>query len=185
MAAYEMVNHPKHYNNYSSEVIDMIEKIWGIEKAIDWCEITAFKYRMRVGTKPGNSTEQDLKKESWYLDKRGELIRKLELMNACEKLTNVPYEIPIEGKITINDSSSISISTALNENPNSSITTADTKANISRFYTSTQTSNTTPEFVITTDGLMEYVYKGSTDKIEEVDNTTQNRFNNIKDINKK
>ena len=49
---YEMVNHPSHYNNYDIEVIDMIERIWGIEAVIQWCEITAFKYRMRVGTKP-------------------------------------------------------------------------------------------------------------------------------------
>lgn len=183
MAAYEMVNHPKHYNNYSSEVIDMIEKIWGIEKAIDWCEITAFKYRMRVGTKPGNSTEQDLKKESWYLDKRGELIRKLELMNANKKPMIETYEMPIEGKIAIYDSSSLS--TVLTEQPNGSCVTVDTNADISRFYTSTQTSNTTPEFAITTADPMEYVYKGSVDKIEEVDNTTKKRFNNIKDINKK
>ncbi len=69
---YEMVNHPSHYNNYDIEVIDMIERIWGIEAVIQWCEITAFKYRMRVGTKPGNSIEQDLNKEQWYLNKAKE-----------------------------------------------------------------------------------------------------------------
>lgn len=29
---YEMVNHPKHYNNYDKEVIDMMVDIWGLEK---------------------------------------------------------------------------------------------------------------------------------------------------------
>lgn len=70
---YEMVNSPKHYNNYSVEVIDMMVSIWGVEKTISFCEMNAFKYRMRVGTKPDNSIEQDLKKEKWYLDKANEL----------------------------------------------------------------------------------------------------------------
>ena len=70
---YEMVDHPTHYNNYSREVIDMMVDIWGIEATIKWCEMTAFKYRMRMGTKPENPIEQDLKKEKWYLDKAKEL----------------------------------------------------------------------------------------------------------------
>ena len=71
---YEMVNHPGHYNTYSMEVIDMMEKIWGREATALWCEMTAFKYRMRMGSKPGdNSMEQELKKEKWYLDKAKEL----------------------------------------------------------------------------------------------------------------
>lgn len=70
---YEMVDHPKHYNNYSFEVIDMMVRIYGKEKMADFCEINALKYRLRMGTKPGNSIEQDLKKEQWYLDKAREL----------------------------------------------------------------------------------------------------------------
>ena len=72
-AEYEMVNHPSHYNQYDIEVIDMIIKIWGPEAAALWCEITAFKYRMRMGTKPDNSIEQDIKKEQWYLNKAKEI----------------------------------------------------------------------------------------------------------------
>ena len=71
--AYEMVNHPSHYNQYDIEVIDMIIKIWGPEAAALWCDITAFKYRMRMGTKPDNSIEQDIKKEQWYLNKSKEI----------------------------------------------------------------------------------------------------------------
>lgn len=72
-AEYEMVNHPSHYNQYDIEVIDMIIKIWGPEAAALWCDITAFKYRMRMGTKPDNSIEQDIKKEQWYLNKAKEI----------------------------------------------------------------------------------------------------------------
>jgi hypothetical protein len=73
MLNYEHVEHPSHYNTYPMETIDMMVAIWGKEKVADWCEITAFKYRMRMGTKPDNSIEQDLKKEQWYLNKAKEL----------------------------------------------------------------------------------------------------------------
>ena len=83
---YEMVNHPKHYNNYDVEVVDMMEKIWGTKATMDWCKMTAYKYRMRMGTKPGNyeSPEamkakllEDFNKEQWYLKKADELKSKL------------------------------------------------------------------------------------------------------------
>lgn len=75
---YEMVEHPKHYNNYSVEVIDMMERIYGTKDTIAFCEMNAFKYRMRLGTKPDNSIEQDLAKEKWYIDKAKELRAKLQ-----------------------------------------------------------------------------------------------------------
>jgi hypothetical protein len=70
---YEMVNHPSHYNNYSVEVIAMMKGIWGAEKTALWCEMTAFKYRMRMGTKPENPIMQDLEKEKWYLNEAKKL----------------------------------------------------------------------------------------------------------------
>ena len=76
--SYEHVNHPKYYNNYSVEVIDMMVSIYGIEATVTWCEMTAFKYRMRVGNKPDNPVEYDLDKERWYLNKAKELRSKLE-----------------------------------------------------------------------------------------------------------
>lgn len=67
----EEVCHPKHYNNYPIEVIDMMIAIWGKEKVIDFCIINAFKYRMRLAHK--DNMEQDLAKEQWYLNKAQEL----------------------------------------------------------------------------------------------------------------
>jgi hypothetical protein len=75
--ATEMVNHPDHYNNYDIEVIDMMEKIWGTAYLYIWCILTSYKYRMRMGTKPGSSLEEDLRKEQWYLKKAAELKEKL------------------------------------------------------------------------------------------------------------
>jgi len=83
---YEMVNHPKHYNNYDVEVVDMMEKIWGTKATMDWCKMTAYKYRMRMGTKPNendspeamkNKLLEDFSKEQWYLKKAEELKLKL------------------------------------------------------------------------------------------------------------
>ena len=71
--AYEVVDHPAHYNQYPIETIDMMVRIWGNEATARWCEMTAFKYRMRMGHKPDNDTAQDIEKERWYLNKAMEL----------------------------------------------------------------------------------------------------------------
>jgi len=69
---YDHIN-PSHYRNYSVEVIDMMLSIYGKEATALFCEMNAFKYRMRMGTKPDSPIEQDLKKEGWYLAKAKEL----------------------------------------------------------------------------------------------------------------
>lgn len=77
-----MVNHPSHYNQYPIEVIDMMRRIFGEENTWTWCIMTAYKYRMRLGSKPGNPIEQDLAKEQWYLDKAAEI--RSQMMNGHE-----------------------------------------------------------------------------------------------------
>jgi len=76
---YEMVNHPSHYNKYEIEVIEMMRRIYGTKAVALWCEMTAFKYRMRLGEKPENPIEQDLNKEKWYLDKAKEYKKMLDV----------------------------------------------------------------------------------------------------------
>lgn len=70
---YEMVDHPKHYNTYDIETIEMMLRIWGPEATALWCTMTAFKYRMRMGTKPTSPVAEDLEKETWYLNKANEI----------------------------------------------------------------------------------------------------------------
>ena len=65
---YEMVNHPSHYNRYSVEAVEMARRIWGDDALITASEITAFFYRMRMGLKPENSVEQELKKEEYWIN---------------------------------------------------------------------------------------------------------------------
>ena len=72
------VYHPSHYNQYPIETIDMMVKIWGVEKVMDFCLLNAFKYRMRVGLK--ENIEEDLAKEAWYLD----MFRSLKRQWECE-----------------------------------------------------------------------------------------------------
>jgi hypothetical protein len=69
---YDFVN-PDHYKNSSREVIDMMLDIWGKDDLIKYCEMCSFKYRMRLGLKPGQSIEQDLDKAKWYESKAKEL----------------------------------------------------------------------------------------------------------------
>ena len=67
------VDYQSSQDHHGSPVIDMMECIWGKEAVILFCEINAFKYRMRAGHK--NDAEQDIMKEQWYLNKAEELKR--------------------------------------------------------------------------------------------------------------
>jgi hypothetical protein len=73
---YDMIN-PSHYKKWSIEVIEMMERVWGIASTITYCEMTAFKYKMRAGDKPGQPLEQELSKADWYLTKAAELRKKM------------------------------------------------------------------------------------------------------------
>lgn len=72
---YEYVEHPQHYNNYDVEVIEMMRRIWGDKDVATWAKLNAFKYRMRMGTKPNETIEKDIKKEKFYLDTYNKLSR--------------------------------------------------------------------------------------------------------------
>lgn len=64
---------PSHYKQNSKEVWEMMIDIWGEDAFIKFCEINAFKYRMRLGLKPDQPIEQDLAKARWYENKANEL----------------------------------------------------------------------------------------------------------------
>lgn len=77
MTDYDFVN-PSHYKKMSKEVIEMMIAIWGAEAVAKHCEMCAFKYRMRLGEKPDQPVERDLKKANWYEAKAAELRTKIE-----------------------------------------------------------------------------------------------------------
>lgn len=58
---------PSYYESYNDkEVYQMMVDIWGEEKFIAFCEMNAFKYRMRMGKKPGESLEKEMSKVVVY-----------------------------------------------------------------------------------------------------------------------
>ena len=75
---YDKEGNAEHYKKNRIEVIDMMVAIWGIDSAIDFCEMNAFKYRMRIGNKNDQPIEQELKKIGWYEAKAKELLKKIE-----------------------------------------------------------------------------------------------------------
>lgn len=72
MKEYDYIN-PSHYKQGDKETWEKMLEIWGKEAFIKHCEITAFKYIQRLGSKPNNSIEQDLEKARWYLNKAYDL----------------------------------------------------------------------------------------------------------------
>ena len=64
---------PDHYKNSTIEVWEMMLKIWGKEKFIAFCEMNAFKYRMRAGDKDKETIKDDIRKAQWYENKIKEL----------------------------------------------------------------------------------------------------------------
>jgi len=68
---FDSVINPQHYKQGSIEVIDMMLLIWGPEKVKIFCEINAFKYRMRAGNK--EDALQDIAKAQWYENKMKDL----------------------------------------------------------------------------------------------------------------
>lgn len=65
MSDFDYIN-PTYYQKSSKEVYEMMIDIWGKEKYIAFCEMNAFKYRMRLGDKPEQPIERDLDKAKWY-----------------------------------------------------------------------------------------------------------------------
>jgi hypothetical protein len=64
---------PEHYKKLPKETIEIMVDIWGAEAVAIHCQISAFKYRMRLGHKEGQALEDEVGKIRWYEDKAKEL----------------------------------------------------------------------------------------------------------------
>ena len=71
MSKYEKVNNPNHYQSSRLEAIEVIEAF-----NLNFSLGSAVKYILRSGKKPGETSQEDLKKAIWYLQR--ELSRKTE-----------------------------------------------------------------------------------------------------------
>lgn len=79
---YDYIN-PSHYvaDDGRQTWERMVDK-WGLEKTALWCEMTAFKYiDTRIGKKPNEDTEREMKKVEWYQNKAAELLELSEKEN--------------------------------------------------------------------------------------------------------
>lgn len=56
----------KHYDMDRLNTLVKMERIWGTEALMHHCEITAFKYRERIGKKKDQPVQLDLTKAEWY-----------------------------------------------------------------------------------------------------------------------
>ena len=66
---------PDHYKNiWSKEVYEMMIDIWGEKLFIAFCEMNAFKYRMRLGLKPDQDVETELLKAMKYMELKQEVL---------------------------------------------------------------------------------------------------------------
>lgn len=69
---YEYVNHPNHYQFGSESTYEVIKIIEALE--MDFHLGNTFKYIARAGKKEIDNEIQDLRKASWYLQRKIELL---------------------------------------------------------------------------------------------------------------
>lgn len=74
---YDDKGNSKHYSDQRINVIHMLETIWGTEATMTFCEMNAFKYRMRIGKK--DDPKLELTKISWYEKMASYLFKKSEV----------------------------------------------------------------------------------------------------------
>lgn len=80
---YDSLGNAPHYKQFRIDVIDMIERVWGTEHTMTFCEMNAFKYRMRLGNKVTQEISKEMVKVGWYERAAKELFEKL---GTCEEI---------------------------------------------------------------------------------------------------
>lgn len=75
MSIHDDINHPSHYELAPGiEAWDVIEATLTAEELRGFCLGNILKYKLRAGSKAGQSPEKDLAKANWYRDKLRESI---------------------------------------------------------------------------------------------------------------
>ena len=63
---YDNKGNASHYGENRINAIVKYERVYGTRAVMHFCEISADKYRERIGKKPGQSIEQEVLKIQWY-----------------------------------------------------------------------------------------------------------------------
>lgn len=76
---YDYIN-PTHYvQDDGRQTWEHMLDHWTYEQVALWCEMTAFKYKERIGKKPNEHPKRELDKIEWYDSKAKELREKANL----------------------------------------------------------------------------------------------------------
>jgi hypothetical protein len=84
---YDQAGNASHYDNRINTLV-LIERTWGTYEAMVFCEITAFKYRARIGRKDDPALE--LTKLKWYETQA----KRLQLLLGTDQEVKHPREQP-------------------------------------------------------------------------------------------
>lgn len=83
---YDQKGNATHYSDNRINMIRMLEQIWGTEVTMKFCEMNAFKYRMRLGKK--DDPKLELVKIHWYEAMAAFLRLKIQDINIVNGLPN-------------------------------------------------------------------------------------------------
>lgn len=64
----DAVSHPDHYNSHAKECIVEMFILFGLDNFVAFCQMNAWKYRYRAGSKANNSADQDNAKADRYIE---------------------------------------------------------------------------------------------------------------------
>lgn len=87
---YDKDGNAKHYDKNRVNVIELLERSYGTENIMIFCEMNALKYRLRIGNKKSQEIEMELKKIEWY-EKAAEYYYNKILSNK-NYIGNISYE---------------------------------------------------------------------------------------------
>lgn len=75
---YDYIN-PQHYvQDDGKQTWERMIDDFGLEETAIFCKLNAYKYKDRMGKKPNEDVEREMKKIQWYEDKAEELYAQLE-----------------------------------------------------------------------------------------------------------
>lgn len=75
----EAINHPQHYGGDTPYEAIKVMEAWHGPEAVYWfCLLSAEKYQSRMGKKPGEPMERDVKKAAWYMTYAAKMREKIE-----------------------------------------------------------------------------------------------------------
>lgn len=93
---YDKKGNASHYDSNRLNSIIKFERVWGTLGVMIFCEITADRYRERIGKKDNQSLEQELMKINWYEKASNYFFNKLGTKSEVHINNNLKVGLPWE-----------------------------------------------------------------------------------------